>query len=135
MATLQRLEPERNVAIAIGGELRASGDPQQLAIAFDNLCGNAWKFTSKCSAARIELGSRVENGSRVFFVRDNGVGFDMQYAGKLFGVFQRLHSDSEFSGTGIGLATVQRIIQRHGGRVWATGEVGHGAMFSFTIGE
>jgi hypothetical protein len=135
IATLQRLDPERNVAIAIGGELRGAGDPQQLAIAFDNLCGNAWKFTSKRAAARIELGSRVENGSRVFFVRDNGVGFDMQYAGKLFGVFQRLHAESEFPGTGIGLATVQRIIQRHGGRIWATGEVGHGAMFSFTLGE
>jgi PAS domain S-box-containing protein len=134
LATLQRLEPDRNVAITIGGELRASADPQQLAIAFDNLCGNAWKFTSKRAAARIEIGSRVEAGERVFFVRDNGVGFDMQYAGKLFGVFQRLHADSEFPGTGIGLATVQRIIQRHGGRVWATGEVGQGAMFSFTLG-
>ncbi|HEX4455343.1 MAG TPA: PAS domain-containing protein [Kofleriaceae bacterium] len=135
LATLQRLDPERRVAIAISGELHVSADPQQLAITFDNLCGNAWKFTSKRADARIELGSHVEHGSRVFFVRDNGVGFDMQYAGKLFGVFQRLHSDSEFPGTGIGLATVQRIIQRHGGRVWATGEVGHGAMFSFTLGE
>ncbi len=135
LATLQRLDPDRRVAIEISGELLASADVQQLAIAFDNLCGNAWKFTSKRADARIELGSHVEHGSRVFFVRDNGVGFDMQYAGKLFGVFQRLHSDSEFPGTGIGLATVQRIIRRHGGRIWATGEVGHGAMFSFTLGE
>jgi PAS domain S-box-containing protein len=134
LATHQRLDPDRRVDVVVAGDLRAIGDAQQLAVAFDNLCGNAWKFTSKQADARIELGSRVDAGSRVFYVRDNGVGFDMQYAAKLFGVFQRLHSDSEFPGTGIGLATVQRIVQRHGGRVWADGVIGRGATFSFTLG-
>ena len=119
----------------VAGDLRTVGDVQQLAVAFDNLCGNAWKFTSKQPDARIQLGSRVDDGSRVFYIRDNGVGFDMQYAAKLFGVFQRLHSESEFPGTGIGLATVQRIVQRHGGRVWADSVIGRGATFSFTLGS
>jgi PAS domain S-box-containing protein len=135
MSTLQRLDPDRKVDLIVTGDLRAVGDVQQLAIVFDNLCGNAWKFTAKQPVARIELGSRMDGGERVFFVRDNGVGFDMKFASKLFGVFQRLHSNADFPGTGIGLATVQRIIQRHGGRVWAEGDVGSGATFSFALGD
>jgi len=133
-APLQR-ETTRHVEIVVSGDLKANADAKLLAIAFDNLCGNAWKFTSKLEAARIELGTRVDNGERVYFIRDNGVGFDMAYREKLFGVFQRLHPESEFPGTGVGLATVNRIIQRHGGRVWAEGEVGKGATFYFTLGD
>jgi len=133
LAPLQR-ETTRTVEIVASGELKASADAKLLAIVFDNLCGNAWKFTSKLGAARIELGTHMENGERVYFIRDNGVGFDMAYREKLFGVFQRLHPESEFPGTGVGLATVNRIIQRHGGRIWAEGEVGKGATFYFTLG-
>ena len=135
VATLQRLEPARTVKIAVGDELRTTADAKLLAIVFDNLCSNAWKFSSKTAAARIALETRVDRGERIYSVRDNGVGFDMAYVGKLFGVFHRLHPDSEFPGTGIGLATVERIIQRHGGRIWAEGDVGKGAIFSFTLGE
>jgi len=133
LATHQRLEPDRRVEIVVEGDLRTDGDPQLLSIVLANLCGNAWKFTAKQLEARIEMGSRVEEGERVFYVRDNGVGFDMQYATKLFGVFQRLHPSSEFPGTGVGLATVARIVARHGGRVWANATVGAGATFSFTL--
>jgi light-regulated signal transduction histidine kinase (bacteriophytochrome) len=99
----------------------------------ENLLGNAWKFTSKSLQARIEFGVTEHSGKPAFFIRDNGVGFNMEYVGKLFGAFQRLHSDTEFEGTGIGLATVQRIVHRHGGAIWSQGAVGQSATFYFTL--
>jgi light-regulated signal transduction histidine kinase (bacteriophytochrome) len=106
-----------------------------LRLALENLLGNAWKFTSREERAKIEFGSTtLEGRERTYFVRDNGVGFNEAYADKLFGAFQRLHGRQEFEGTGIGLATVARIVHRHGGRVWAKGEVGEGAAFFFTLG-
>jgi light-regulated signal transduction histidine kinase (bacteriophytochrome) len=99
----------------------------------ENLLGNAWKFTSKSAHARIEFGSLLQNEQIVLFVRDNGMGFDMAYESKLFRAFQRLHPASEFDGNGIGLSIVQRIIHRHGGQIWAKGEIGKGATFFFTI--
>jgi light-regulated signal transduction histidine kinase (bacteriophytochrome) len=102
-------------------------------IALENLLENAWKFTSKRESARIEFGQTNNNGSRVYFVRDDGAGFDSARAGRLFGAFQRFHDKNEFPGTGVGLATVQRIIQRHGGRIWAESVPGKGATFYFTL--
>jgi len=134
-ARLERSEPGRGVEVAIEGGLEGDGDPRLLAVVFDNLLGNAWKFTSKRTGARVEVGTTTQNGLPAYFVRDNGAGFDMTYATKLFGVFQRLHAAHEFEGTGVGLATVQRIVHRHGGRVWAEGKVDGGATFYFTLGE
>ncbi len=113
---------------------RAYGDPELLAIALDNLVANAWKFSSRNPQPRIELSVSYLAGE-VFCVSDNGVGFDMTYSHKLIGMFNRLHADGDFPGTGVGLATVHRILTRHGGRVWADGEVGKGARFFFTSGD
>lgn len=135
IAQLQRSDPDRSVDVAISPHLSTRADRRMIAIAFDNLIGNAWKFTSKTASPKIEIGQFHRDGERVFFVRDNGAGFDAQYAHKLFGVFQRLHSEREFPGTGIGLATVARIILRHRGRVWAEGQPGMGATFFFTLGD
>src|SRR5256712_65490 len=132
-AELQRATPERLVEFKIAPQLRAQGDPRLLRVVLDNLLRNSWKYTAKQARPRIEFGSVEENGGRAFMVRDNGAGFDMKYADKLFGVFQRLHSAAEFEGTGIGLATVRRIINRHGGRSWAEGAVDQGATFYFTL--
>jgi light-regulated signal transduction histidine kinase (bacteriophytochrome) len=134
MVDLQRQEPTRQVAFIIAEGLRAVGDPRLLQVVLENLLGNAWKYSAKQPQACIEVGSLAQSDSTLaFFVRDNGVGFDMRYADKLFGAFQRLHRMSEFVGNGVGLATVQRIIHRHGGRVWAEAEVGRGATFYFTL--
>jgi signal transduction histidine kinase len=124
----------RTAEFAIAEGVRAEGDAGLLTVALENLLGNAWKFTAKREQPRIEFGQRDEAGMTVYFVRDNGAGFDMTYAGKLFGTFERLHSADEFEGTGIGLCTVQRIVHRHGGEIWAQGEVGRGATFEFTLG-
>ncbi|HVU35188.1 MAG TPA: PAS domain S-box protein [Opitutaceae bacterium] len=132
---LQRGDPARQVNVVIEPELRVSADAVLLRSALDNLLGNAWKFTRGRTDARIEVGAVWRERERAFFVRDNGVGFDMTYAGKLFGAFQRLHSTREFPGTGIGLATVQRIVHRHGGRIWADAAVNAGATFYFTLGS
>jgi signal transduction histidine kinase len=128
-------EPGRKVDIFVQEGMFASGDPGLLRGVLENLIGNAWKFTSKRSEARIDIGARQENGATVFFVRDDGVGFDPAYGHLLFGPFQRLHKESDFPGSGIGLAMVQRIVRRHGGRVWADGATDRGATFSFTIPE
>ncbi len=118
---LERSDPQRR-------------DPRLLRVALDNLIGNAWKFTAGKEEARIQIGQRTNGEGRAFFVADDGAGFDMAYAGKLFGAFQRLHSEREFEGTGIGLATVRRVINRHGGRIWAEAAAGRGATFFFTLG-
>jgi light-regulated signal transduction histidine kinase (bacteriophytochrome) len=132
-ARLKSTQPERRVEFIIADGLADEGDARLLAIALENLIGNAWKYSGKREAARIEVGATGSNGRRAYFVRDNGAGFDMADAEKLFGVFQRLPSAQEFEGTGIGLATVYRIIRRHGGRIWAEAKVGQGATFLFTL--
>jgi signal transduction histidine kinase len=132
-AELKQGEPGRVVEFDVTNDVLVEGDPKLLLIVIENLFGNAWKFTSKHSHARVKFGVSNENGETIYYVRDDGAGFEMAYAGKLFGAFQRLHQPIEFQGTGIGLATVGRIIRRHGGRVWAEGEVEKGATFSFTL--
>jgi signal transduction histidine kinase len=125
----------RRADIEIADGLQAHGDARLLRTALENLLSNAWKYTAKQTEARIRVGaSRGAAGERIYFIGDNGAGFDMAYAGRLFGTFQRLHGDKEFSGNGVGLATVQRIIAKHGGRIWAEAEVGKGATFFFTLG-
>jgi PAS domain S-box-containing protein len=135
VARLQSAQPGRQVEVAIQPGLSSQGDATLLGIVLTNLFDNAWKFTGKRPQARIEFGLAQVNGHQAFFVRDNGVGFDMAYAQKLFNAFQRLHKASEFPGTGVGLATVQRIIHRHGGRVWVEAQVDVGATFFFTLEE
>jgi light-regulated signal transduction histidine kinase (bacteriophytochrome) len=130
---LQRSQPDRRVDVVIQEGLGGEGDPRLLTVVLDNLFGNAWKFTGRRDEARIEFGATSNDGHRVYFVRDNGAGFDMAFVNKLFGVFQRLHAATEFEGTGVGLATVQRVVSRHGGRVWAEGEINRGATFFFTL--
>ena len=130
---LKKKDPDRHVKWRIEDQLLVEADGGLMRVAFDNLLGNAWKFTSKVSAPQIEVGTDQQEGVPVFFVRDNGAGFNMGYAEKLFSPFQRLHTESEFEGTGIGLATVHRIVDRHGGRIWADSAVGRGATFYFTI--
>jgi signal transduction histidine kinase len=130
---LKNSEPQRDIELTVMEGLTANCDPRLLHIVLENLLRNAWKFTAKHAKAKIEFGLSQANGRPAYFVRDDGAGFDMAYAGKLFGAFQRLHAMTEFKGTGIGLATVQRIIRRHGGQVWAEGKVEQGAAFYFTL--
>lgn len=130
---VKALEPERDLSFKAEPGVTARGDARLIRIAFENLIGNAAKFTSKTPGALIEFGSSVREGQTVYFIRDNGAGFDMQYVDRLFTAFQRLHGDRDFKGSGIGLATVSRIIRRHHGTIWAEGEIGHGAAFYFTL--
>jgi len=136
---LRAQDHTRAVEFIVAPDLRADGDSTLLRLVLQNLLGNAWKFTAKTPQARIEFGARDEKGVHTFFVKDNGAGFDMRFAEKLFGLFQRFHSANEFPGTGVGLATVQKIIRRHGGRIWAEStpapNPAHGATFSFTLWE
>jgi signal transduction histidine kinase len=132
---LRETDPAREVTLEVAPNLTARGDQRLLRVLLENLLRNAWKFTAKHPTARIEFGECETGGENAFFVRDDGAGFDMAYRDKLFGPFQRLHGAGEFEGTGIGLATVQRIVLRHGGRVWAEGEVERGATFFFTLGD
>jgi len=130
---LQSANQDRNVEFCIADRMMTQGDQRLLRVVLVNLLGNAWKFTAKNAAAKIEFGAGPSNGKQSYFVRDNGAGFDMSYADKLFRPFQRLHDVRDFEGTGIGLATVQRIIRRHGGQIWAEGVEGRGATFYFTL--
>jgi light-regulated signal transduction histidine kinase (bacteriophytochrome) len=132
-ARLRIRQPERCVEFAAQPGLTAQGDPGMVEVALSNLLENAWKFTDPRPDARIEFGLVETAGGSAFYLRDNGVGFDMAYAHKLFGAFQRLHRMSEFAGTGIGLATAQRIVLRHGGRIWADAQPDRGATFYFTL--
>jgi signal transduction histidine kinase len=132
-AEMAASEPGRRVAFLVADGVAARGDANLLRVALGHLLGNAWKFTETRSESRIEFGVSEAGGRRVFFVRDNGVGFDMRYADRLFGAFERLHRAEEYEGSGIGLATVQRIIRRHGGEIWADAEVDAGATFFFTL--
>jgi PAS domain S-box-containing protein len=132
---LRERYPDRNVEFIIKGDLSAKGDERLLLAMLENLLGNAWKFTANREDARVELGESEQDGRKVYYVKDNGAGFDEAYVHKLFEPFQRLHSVQEYEGTGIGLATVQRIIRRHGGEVWAEGKIDQGATIYFTLGE
>jgi light-regulated signal transduction histidine kinase (bacteriophytochrome) len=132
-AELENSQPKRRIEFHVQAGLEAHADSNLMRIVLENLLGNAWKFTSKRESARIEFGQTNNNGSRVYFVRDDGTGFDSARAERLFGAFQRFHDKNDFPGTGVGLATVQRIVQRHGGRIWAESSVGKGATFYFTL--
>ncbi len=130
---LQRGDAGRDVEVVVEEGMTAYGDTRLLQVVLENLLGNAWKFTSKTVHARIELRTTTADGAGAFEVRDNGAGFDMEYAKKLFHPFQRLHGETEFPGTGIGLATIRRIVERHGGRISVVASVGKGAAFTFTV--
>jgi len=133
--SLTAADPKPDATVTIQPDIRISGDPGLIRAVIENLIGNAWKFTAKTNAARITVGCEQRDAKKVYFVCDNGIGFDMQYAHKLFAPFQRLHSRDEFEGTGIGLATVKKIIDRHGGKVWIESSVDKGAAVFFTVGE
>jgi PAS domain S-box-containing protein len=128
-------ESQRQVEVRIAPEMSEEADPGLVKILLDNLVGNAWKFTSKQALAQIEIGRKKESDETIYFVKDNGAGFDMAYVHKLFGAFQRLHNVQDFKGTGIGLATARRIVQKHKGRIWAESQPGDGAVFYFTLGK
>ena len=132
-ASFKCTEPERHVDLIIQQDCKAVADLNLMRIAMENILSNAWKFTNKQRNPKIEFGIELHEDHPVYFVRDNGIGFDMQYSSKLFGAFQRLHPIHEFPGNGIGLATVQRIIQRHGGKIWIEGRLNEGATVYFTL--
>jgi light-regulated signal transduction histidine kinase (bacteriophytochrome) len=133
LTDLKQQNPAHRVHTEVWSDMVVNADHKLLRIVFENLLGNAWKFSSKQANPRIEVGTMRDGNHEVYFVRDNGAGFDMKYADKLFGPFQRLHAMNEYPGTGIGLATVQRVIHRHGGRIWFDSKAGHGAVFYFTL--
>lgn len=133
ISDLRRDYPERDVNVLIQNDLKVRADVNLITIALNNLLGNAWKFTGKTASPCIEFGTYRKDGKCIYFIKDNGAGFDMNHSEKLFTPFQRLHPDSEYTGTGVGLAIVERVIKRHGGEVWAKGEVGKGATFFFTL--
>jgi light-regulated signal transduction histidine kinase (bacteriophytochrome)/HAMP domain-containing protein len=133
VADLRARDPARDVDVSVWEGMAAEADARLLRAALENLIGNAWKFSARSAKARIEVGVMRDGGHQVFFVRDNGAGFDMAFADKLFNAFQRLHTGNDYAGTGIGLATVQRILRRHGGRIWADAQVDRGATFYFTL--
>lgn len=135
MGTILQRDPSRNLKITIDPDLHAKADPRMIKVVLDNLLGNAFKYSALETNAEIEFGKMDYYGHDLFYVRDNGAGFDMNHAHKLFQPFQRLHSANEFKGTGVGLSTVQRIIEKHGGHIWAESEVGAGATFFFTLGS
>jgi light-regulated signal transduction histidine kinase (bacteriophytochrome) len=131
---LRNSNPERKADFIIQPEMMVNADPNLMRIAIENLLGNAWKYSNRQIETKIEFGTFINKDNKtVFFIHDNGVGFDMKYVNKLFGAFQRLHGTAEFEGSGIGLATVQRIIHRHGGTIWAEGEINNGATFCFML--
>ena len=132
---IQAAEPSRKVKITIQDQISTRGDKKLLEILLENLLGNAWKFTGNTKHPAIKFGETRKDDERIYYIQDNGAGFDMAYADKLFIPFQRLHSVDEYPGIGIGLAIVSRIVRRHGGRIWAEGEVGKGATFYFTLQE
>ena len=132
---LRQTQPQRQIEVRIAPDLQVIADPSLMRIALENLFGNAWKFTSKNPSPALEFDVTKRDSETIYLVHDNGVGFDMAYADKLFVPFQRLHHSDEFEGSGIGLATVQRIIHRHGGRVWADSAVGQGTTIYFTVPE
>jgi light-regulated signal transduction histidine kinase (bacteriophytochrome) len=132
-AAVRERYPDRNVQLHIEPDMKVDGDARLLRIAMDNLLSNAWKYTAHADRPCVAIGVRREAAGPVYFVRDNGVGFDMAYADKLFAPFQRLHPEAEFPGNGIGLVTVQRVVARHGGRIWAEAQPGQGATFLFTL--